>query len=132
MRLLAARVQPPAPTAAEREASSARRVDRARQLGANARRIGRNGQEAGRRVWSPFAHAGSVLWLEITGAFFALFTLFFLQHMWELRAAWRSGAEHQHFLTYAACTALFGWFAVSSFGRARRRTRRRARELQAR
>ena len=33
----------------------------------------------GRAFLGPFTHAGSILWLEITGLFFALFALFFVQ-----------------------------------------------------
>ena len=45
----------------------------------------------GQSVWGPFVHAGGVLWLEITGLFFAIFGLFFAQNAYKLRHAWYSG-----------------------------------------
>jgi hypothetical protein len=92
-------------------------------LGQGTRNVGRGTRNFGRAVWNPFAQATSVLWLEITGMFFALFALFFAQHLYELRAAWRSGPEHSRFLLYAALLALFLYFSVSSFVRASRKTR---------
>ena len=57
--------------------------------------------------------------------FFALFAAVFAEHLWSLRASARSGPEHAHFLVYIAFTALFAYFAFSSFSRARARERRR-------
>jgi hypothetical protein len=67
----------------------------------------------------PFAHATGVLTLEITGVFFAMFTLFFVSHAWQVykKASWRDG----HFAVYAVLAVLFAWFAVTSFWRARRK-----------
>ena len=127
LRLLAARVQPAPPTPEQKRAAAEQRVAQAERLGRGARKLGRSSRDLGRSVWNPFAHAGSILWLETTGLFFLLFTLFFAQHMWLLRSSYRSGTEHAHFLTYAVCTVLFGWFAFSSFARARRRARKRTR-----
>gem|GEM_PF-383736 len=90
-------------------------------LGDGTRRIGHGTRNFGRAVWNPFATATGVLWLEITGLFFALFALFFAQHLYELRAAWRSGPEHLHFLLYAVLCALFAYFSASSFLRAGRK-----------
>jgi hypothetical protein len=71
----------------------------------------------------PFTHAGSVLWLEITGLFFALFALFFVQSVYRVRTAWRQGPEHTHLLLYAAMAVAFAWFSVSSFARAYRKSK---------
>ena len=75
----------------------------------------------GRSVWGPFAHAGGVLWLEITGLFFALFGIFFAQGAWRLRHAWNSGPSHTRLLVYAAVAVVFLYFAFSSFYRAHRK-----------
>jgi len=79
----------------------------------------------GQSIWGPFVHAGSVLWLEITGLFFALFSLFFAQGVYRLRADWRSGPGHERLLVYAFIAIGFMYFAVSSFYRAGRKQRQR-------
>lgn len=79
----------------------------------------------GEAVWGPFVHAGGVLWLEITGLFFALFGVFFAQGVYRLRADWRSGPNHQRLLAYAAVALVFFYFSVSSFYRARRKQLRK-------
>lgn len=70
-------------------------------------------------------HAGSVLWLEITGLFFALFAAFFGQNAYHIRGAWKGGPDHAHLLLYTALTASFVWFSVSSFVRAHRKSKRK-------
>jgi hypothetical protein len=87
----------------------------------------------GESVWGPFVHAGSVLWLEVTGLFFAIFGLFFVQGVYRLRADWHSGPSHARLLIYTAVALLFFYFAASSFYRARRKQqlRDRARGLNA-
>jgi hypothetical protein len=82
------------------------------------------GRRFGQAVWVPFSRAGHVLWLEITGLFFALFGIFFLSEAWKRRADWRMGPEHTHFLVYSAGTLVFAYFCVSSFVRARKRSKR--------
>jgi len=89
----------------------------------------RGAKKFGQSIWGPFVHAGGVLWLEITGLFFALFSLFFAQGVYRLRADWRSGPGHQHFLIYAVVAIVFMYFAVSSFYRANRKQRRRKAQL---
>ncbi|MDR5730147.1 MAG: hypothetical protein RB191_22270, partial [Terriglobia bacterium] len=61
------------------------------------RQAARGGRGFGRAFWGSFARAGRALWHEVTGVFFALFALFFLQGLWRLRGGWRSGPEHRHF-----------------------------------
>jgi hypothetical protein len=78
----------------------------------------------GQGLLGPFTHAGKVLWLEITGLFFALFALYFAQNVYRVRAAWRQGPEHSHLLLYCALAAAFAWFSFSSFARAYRRSKR--------
>ncbi len=128
VRLAAQRVAPSAapPSEAEQRRTSAARVHKGEQLGRQARAAGKGGKALGRAVWNPFAHAGSILWLETTGMFFALFAFFFAQPLWTLRRDWRAGPEHAHFVLYAVFSLVFLYFALSSFARARKRTRRRA------
>lgn len=83
----------------------------------------RGAKRFGEAIWGPIVHAGGVLWLEITGLFFALFALFFGQNVYRVRGAWRGGPEHAHLLLYTALTAIFIWFSVSSFLRAHRKSK---------
>jgi hypothetical protein len=89
------------------------------------RSVARGAKKFGQSIWGPFAHASGVLWLEITGLFFALFAAFFAQNVYKLRHSWLSGPDHQRFLVYGAVTLLFVYFAFSSFYRARRKERRK-------
>jgi hypothetical protein len=84
----------------------------------------RGAKAFGQALLGPFTHAGSVLGLEITGMFFALFALFFVQSVYRVRAAWRQGPEHTHLLLYVFLAAVFVWFSVSSFTRAYRKSKR--------
>ena len=84
----------------------------------------RGAKAFGQAFLGPFTHAGSVLWLEITGLFFALFALFFVQSAYRVRASWRLGPEHAHLLLYIVLAVGFAWFSVSSFLRAYRKSRR--------
>jgi hypothetical protein len=78
----------------------------------------------GQAFLGPFSRAGKVLWLEITGLFFALFAVYFAQSVYRVRGAWRQGAEHSHLLLYCVLAAAFAWFSCSSFARAYRRSKR--------
>jgi hypothetical protein len=84
----------------------------------------RGAKAFGQAFLGPFTHAGSVLWLEITGLFFALFALFFVQSVYRVHTAWRQGPEHAHLLLYCVLAVGFGWFSVSSFIRAYRKNKR--------
>jgi hypothetical protein len=84
----------------------------------------RGAKAFGRAFLGPFTHAGSVLWLEITGLFFALFALFFVQSVYRVRSSWWQGPEHAHLLLYVALAVGFAWFSVSSFTRAYRKSKR--------
>ncbi len=78
----------------------------------------------GQAFLGPFTHAGGILWLEITGMFFALFALFFMQSVYRVRNSWNQGPEHTHLLLYIALAVGFAWFSASSFMRAYRKSRR--------
>jgi hypothetical protein len=84
----------------------------------------RGAKAFGQALLGPFTHAGGVLWLEITGLFFAVFALFFVQSVYRVRTAWRQGPEHTHLLLYGAMAFAFAWFSVSSFARAYRKSKR--------
>jgi hypothetical protein len=79
----------------------------------------------GESVWGPFVHAGGVLWLEVTGLFFAIFSLFFVQGAFRLRVDWRYGPHHVRLLMYAAVAVIFLYFAASSFYRAHKKQKRK-------
>src|ERR1700756_4163294 len=72
------------------------------------RAVATGARNFGKSVWGPFAHAGGVLWLEITGLFFFLFGLFFAQGAYRLRHAWHStGPAHTRFVLYALVAVVF-------------------------
>jgi hypothetical protein len=105
----------------------------AAQATSKAKAIGQGAKRFGEAVWGPMAHTGSVLWLEITGFFFALFTAFFGQSVYKFRGDWKGGPDQTHFLVYAALTVLFSIFTVSQFYRARQKEKaRRARRAAGR
>ena len=69
-------------------------------------------------VASAFLRVGHVLWLEITGFFFAVFTVIggaALVREYQLHLA------PGRLAVLAVFTLMFGWFAVTSFARARKR-----------
>lgn len=92
------------------------------------RAIAEGGRQFGRSFWRPFAHASGVLWLEVTGLFFALFALFFAQNAYRLRHFYKSGPQHQFFLMYAAFTAIFVYFTFTSFYKARKKEKLKRRQ----
>jgi hypothetical protein len=91
-------------------------------IATGSRRIARGAGRFGASLWHPFAHASGILWLQITGLFFAFFAVGFALHSWQLyrSAGWR---DH-HLALYIVFGVLFLWFAVSSFWRANRKQKR--------
>jgi uncharacterized membrane protein len=82
----------------------------------------------GKSMFAPVARFSGVLWLEVTGTFFALIALFVGQGAWQLRGGLRlppTAPAAQKLYLHTAIFLLFAYFAVSSFVRARRRERRR-------
>ena len=69
----------------------------------------------------PFRRVGSILWLEMTGAFFFLFVVVFGQALWRMRESWAQGENRPKFLVIAAMAVVFFYLGASSFWRARRR-----------
>jgi len=90
--------------------------------------VKRGGKRFGESVWGPFTKAGGVLWLEFTGVFFGVFAVYGVSGAWRQRAYWRDSVahhgDHMHFLLGCAMLVIFGYFTVSSFVRAGRRSRR--------
>ena len=54
--------------------------------------VKRGAKAFGQAFLGPFTHAGSVLWLEITGLFFALFAVFFAQSVYRAARRLEAGA----------------------------------------
>ena len=69
-------------------------------------------------VASSFLRVGHVLWLEITGSFFAFFAVIGTA---ALVREIQVHADRGRVVVLAVFTLMFGWFAVSSFLRARKR-----------
>ena len=80
-------------------------------------------------MWKPFVKLSGVLWLELAGVFFGLFAFFGAGWAWKLRGnLYETTANHDahvHFLICIVMTVVFGYFLVSSFVKASRRTRER-------
>jgi hypothetical protein len=95
-----------------------------KNLAEPARRVGQGTRRFGQAFFGPLKHVSGILWLEITGLFFALFAIFFGQNAWRTRASALHGPEHAHFLLYAVVTLVFLYFCASSFLKAARRGRR--------
>ena len=115
------------------ESPGARLGQQATRTTAQVRQTGRGLKEGGKRfgeaVWGPFVKLSGALWLELTGVFFGVFAVFAGSGAWKMRAALYETATnhdaHVRFLVSVAMTALFGYFCVSSFVRANRRSRGR-------
>jgi hypothetical protein len=113
----------PAPAAAPATSSSPRpSVPSPASIPTGSQRLARGAGRFGASLWRPFAHASGILWLEITGLFFAFFALGFGLHSWQLykSAGWR---DH-HLPLYLVFAVLFAWFTVTSFWRANRKQKR--------
>ncbi len=82
------------------------------------------GKGAAKGMAAPIRRFSSVLWLEVTGFFFVVIAAFIAQGAWKLRGSLHGGPDHVKFLLHLVLFALFAYFAVSSFVRARRRERR--------
>ena len=88
--------------------------------------IKRGGKKFGEAVWGPFVKLSGVLWLELTGVFFGLFALTAAIEVWRLHRNFRAGGDAAKHVWFAvAMLVVFGYFTVSSFVRAGRRSRRR-------
>jgi hypothetical protein len=97
------------------------------------RQTGRGLKEGGKRFgeafWGPFVKLSGALWLELTGVFFGIFAVFASVNAWRMRAALHETAggrdAHVRLLIAVAMAVVFGYFCVSSFVKANRRSRGR-------
>lgn len=110
-----------------------RLVQHAARTTAQVRQTSRGLKEGGKRfgeaVWGPFVKLSGALWLELTGVFFGIFAVFAGGGAWKMRAALHetaaNHAAHLHLLISVVMAVLFGYFCVSSFMKANRRSRGR-------
>ena len=73
----------------------------------------------------PFVRLSGVLVLEVAGVFFGVFALYGFNTMWRAHRSWQVGSpNYREFIGGAIILAVFGYFCVTSFVRARRRERR--------
>jgi hypothetical protein len=85
----------------------------------------RGGKRFGEAAWGPFARAGGVLWLEVTGVLFGLIAFAAGVAVWHDRSNFFVGGKAQHHAWFGAgMFALFAYFTVSSYVRAGRRGKR--------
>jgi hypothetical protein len=113
-----AAVSQPPPAAAVNAAQSRVTTGVAGQAAAQAARGAARGVGG---FLKPFRRVGGILWLEVTGVFFALPVVVFGPVLWRTRLSWAHGPDHRTFLVTAVIVALFLYLSVSSFWRARRR-----------
>ena len=71
----------------------------------------------------PFQRVGGIIWLEVAGVFFLLPVLVFSPIVWQTRADWAHGPDHRKFLSAAIVVGIFFYLGVTSFLRARKRSR---------
>ena len=95
-----------------------------------AKGVARGAKRFGEAVWGPVVHSGSVLFLEVTGLFFALLSAYFGQNAYKFRQTYFPAPGRFHFVLWSpltlclALTLLFAFFAVSAFFNARRKEMR--------
>jgi hypothetical protein len=126
------------PTAGSNSTTAEKAKASGTQLGQNVarttgqvRQTGRGLKEGGKRfgeaAWGPFVRLSGALWLELTGVFFGIFAVSAGGNAWKLRWALHETAAnheaHVHLLISVAMAAVFGYFCVSSFVKANRRSR---------
>jgi len=71
----------------------------------------------------PFGRVGGIVWLEVTGVFFLLPVIVFMPMVWHTRMSWAHGPDHRTFLSAAIVVVVFLYLGISSFWRARKRSR---------
>jgi hypothetical protein len=82
------------------------------------------GREAKSSLETPVVRFSSVVWLQVTGVFFALVAFTMGTAAWRAWTAFQAGANSHGAMkmyAYIAVCALFTYFTVSSFVRAARR-----------
>lgn len=111
------------PAASTASSYSARSATRVVQRGRGVREGASRFRDVALR---PFVRLSGVLLLEVVGVFFGIFALYGFNTMWRVHASWRTGSPgHRQFVGGALMLAIFGYFCLTSFLRARRRERGR-------
>jgi hypothetical protein len=113
------------------EDSGVRMPEQVARTAAQVRQTGRGLKQGGKQfnktVGGRLARLSGALWLELTGVFFGIFAVSAVAGSWRMRAALRETAEnhdaHLRLLISLTMAAVFGYFCVSSFVKANRRTR---------
>lgn len=118
---------PPIPRTSQTAASAERVVSQSASRVVEQGRGVRHGASRFKELaLKPFVRLSGVLVLEIAGVFFGVFAMYGLNTMWRAHGGWHAGAPaHRQFLGGVVMLAVFGYFSVTSFLRARRRERRR-------
>ncbi len=123
-------ILPPAP---QRPSAS----ETGRHAAGTTRGLAEGTRRFGRAVWAPAVRLSGVLWLELTGVFFGLFALVAGIAAWRLHAALflasaaipasataSASDDRTRFFFAAGMVVVFGYFSLSSFLKANRRSRR--------
>ncbi len=114
------------PSSASVAHQAARTATQARQTGQG---LVRGSKRFGEAAWRPFVKLSGVLGLELAGVFFGLFAFFGAGWAWKLHGNLHETATnhdaHLRFLICLVMAVVFGYFLVSSFVKAGRRSRRR-------
>ena len=108
----------PRPAAARARPNIAAKAAQTRRAVASAK------TNARRSVFGPLAQFSKVLWLQVTGTFFALVAVTMGTAAWRARAAWHEPPSSHPAIklyVYLAVFVVFAYFAISSFLRAERR-----------
>jgi hypothetical protein len=109
------------------EASGVRLGQKAAQVRQTGKGLKEGSKRFGEAMWGPLAKASGALWLELTGVFFGIFAVFAGGGAWKMRTALHETAAnhdvHVRFLAAVLMAAVFGYFCVSSFVKANRRSR---------
>ena len=88
------------------------------------RGLSQGGRRFRQAAFGPFVRLSGVLMLEVAGVFFGIFALYGLSTVLRLRTHWHTGMpHHREWVGGVLMLAVFGYFCVSSFVRARRRER---------
>lgn len=86
-----------------------------------AQTIERGKRQMKQAALAPIKKAGRALWLEVTGAFFAIFALGFAFNAFRLKDHFHPGDTQRSVIFFnAALFLLFAYFSASSFHRARK------------
>ncbi len=114
----------PNPTAGSLPRTSAARPIAGRSRVRDVEVIRTAGRQAKSSVVAPFVRFSSVVWLQVTGVFFALVAFVMGSAAWRVRTAIHAtpgSHDAVKFYAYLGVCAVFTYFTVSSFVRAARR-----------